>query len=49
MPVLSCFIGVFFLGEDLSSKKLLGILIVLAGAPGILQSGRSNHHKLMNR
>jgi drug/metabolite transporter (DMT)-like permease len=49
MPVLSCFIGVFFLGEELSSKKLLGILIVLAGAAVILQRGRINHHKLMNR
>ena len=49
MPVLSCFIGVFFLGEELSTKKLLGILIVLAGAAVILQRGRINHHKLMNR
>ena len=30
MPVLSCFIGVFFLNEDLTVKKLLGILVVLA-------------------
>ena len=49
MPVLSCFIGVFFLNEELSTKKLLGILIVLAGAAVILQRGRINHHKLMNR
>ena len=49
MPVLSCFIGVFFLGEELSTKKLLGILIVLTGAAVILQRGRINHHKLMNQ
>ena len=49
MPVLSCFIGVFFLNEELSTKKLLGILIVLAGAAVILQRGRINHHKLMNQ
>ena len=49
MPVLSCFIGVFFLGEELSSKKLLGILIVLSGAAVILQRGRINHHRHMNR
>jgi drug/metabolite transporter (DMT)-like permease len=40
---------VFFLGEELSSKKLLGILIVLAGAAVILQRGRINHHKQMNQ
>ena len=43
MPVLSCFIGVFFLNEELTSKKLLGILIVLAGAAVILQRSRINH------
>lgn len=43
MPVLSCFIGVFFLNEELTTKKLLGILIVLAGAAVILQRGRINH------
>ena len=43
MPVLSCFIGVFFLHEELTVKKLLGILIVLAGAAVILQRGRINH------
>ena len=43
MPVLSCFIGVFFLNEELTAKKLLGILIVLAGAAVILQRGRINH------
>lgn len=43
MPVLSCFIGVFFLNEDLTVKKLLGILVVLAGAAVILQRGRINH------
>jgi len=44
MPVLSCFIGVFFLNEELTSKKLLGILVVLAGAAVILQRGRINAH-----
>ena len=39
----------FFLGEELSSKKLLGILIVLSGAAVILQRGRINHHRHMNR
>ena len=43
MPVLSCFIGVFFLNEDLTVKKILGILVVLAGAAVILQHGRINH------
>ena len=43
MPVLSCFIGVFFLNEELTTKKLLGILIVLAGAAVILLRGRINH------
>ncbi len=44
MPVLSCFIGVFFLNENLTAKKLLGILVVLAGAAVILQRGRINAH-----
>ena len=43
MPVLSCFIGVFFLNEDLTVKKVLGILVVVAGAAVILQRGRINH------
>ena len=43
MPVLSCFIGVFFLHEELTTKKILGILIVLSGAAVILQRGRINH------
>ena len=42
MPVLSCFIGIFFLNESLSAKKMLGILVVLAGAAVILQRGRIN-------
>jgi len=44
MPVLSCFIGVFFLNEELTTKKLLGILVVLAGAAVILLRGRINAH-----
>ena len=43
MPVLSCFIGVFFLNEELTVEKVLGILVVLAGAAVILQRGRINH------
>ena len=43
MPVLSCFIGVFFLNEELTVKKMLGILVVLSGAALILQRGRINH------
>ncbi len=43
MPVLSCFIGVFFLNEELTTGKMLGILVVLAGAAVILQRGRINH------
>ena len=43
MPVLSCFIGVFFLNEELTVKKLLGILVVLAGAAVILLRARINH------
>ena len=40
MPVLSCFIGVFFLNETLTAKKLLGILVVLVGAALILLRSR---------
>ena len=42
MPVLSCFIGVFFLHEELTAKKLLGILVVLAGAAVILMRAKIN-------
>jgi drug/metabolite transporter (DMT)-like permease len=42
--VLSCFIGVFFLNEELTTKKLLGILIVLAGAAVILMRSKINHN-----
>ena len=42
MPVLSCFIGVFFLNEELTVMKMLGILVVLSGAAIILQRGRIN-------
>ena len=42
MPVVSCIIGVFFLNEQLTAKKLLGILIVLAGAALILLRSRIN-------
>lgn len=43
MPILSCFIGVAFLGETLTSSKILGILIVLAGAALILLRSRIHH------
>ncbi|MBQ7599507.1 MAG: DMT family transporter [Clostridia bacterium] len=36
MPVVSCFIGIFFLGERMTWLKALGIGIVLAGAAVIL-------------
>ena len=36
MPVVSCFIGVLFLDEQLSAAKIGGILVVLAGAAVIL-------------
>ena len=45
MPVLSCFIGVFFLHEELTAKKLLGILVVLAGAAVILMRAKINHEE----
>ncbi len=45
MPVLSCFIGVFFLNEELTARKLLGILIVLAGAAVLLLRGRLHPEK----
>ena len=40
MPVVSCFIGVLFLGEELTVKKTLGILVVLLGAAVILLRSR---------
>lgn len=49
MPVLSCFIGMFFLNEELTTKKLLGILVVLAGAAVILQRGRINQNSKLHQ
>ncbi len=43
MPVVSCFIGIFFLGETLTVSKLLGILVVLSGAAIILLRARIHH------
>ena len=43
MPVVSCFIGLFFLDEALTAKKLLGILVALSGAAVILL--RAKLHK----
>lgn len=42
MPVVSCFIGVAFLNEVLTAKKILGIFIVLCGAVVILLRTRLN-------
>ena len=46
MPVLSCFIGVFFLAEELTVKKLLGIGIVLAGAALLLLRSKMHPEKV---
>ena len=45
MPVVSCVIGVLFLGETLSVWKLLGIAVVLAGAGLILLRDRLHQAK----
>lgn len=42
MPVLSCFIGVLFMGERLSLSKILGVAVVLLGAAVILLRDRLN-------
>ena len=42
MPVLSCFIGVIFLGESLSVTKIAGIAVVLLGAAVILLREKLN-------
>ena len=49
MPVVSCFIGVFFLHEQLTAKKLVGILVVLAGAAVILLRARINREGSIRR
>ena len=46
MPVVSCFVGVLFLGEVLTVSKMAGILIVLAGASVILLRNRINSSKI---
>ena len=40
MPVVSCLIGVLFLQETLTARKLLGIAVVLLGAAVILLRGK---------
>ena len=45
IPVVSCFIGVAFLGETLTVYKVLGIFIVLLGAAVILLRDRINKCK----
>lgn len=42
MPVVSCFIGIVFLNEELTARKLFGIVVVLAGAAVILLRSRIN-------
>lgn len=45
MPIISSFIGVAFLGEQLTARKIIGIFIVLAGAAVILLRSKINHAK----
>ena len=45
MPVVSCFIGILFLQEELTARKLLGIAIVLLGAALLLLRGRLHPEK----
>ena len=45
MPVVSCLIGVLFLHEVLTVKKVLGVLVVLLGAAVILLRGKLNQRK----
>ena len=40
MPVLSCFIGLAFLGEEMTARKALGIAVVLLGAALLLLRGK---------
>ena len=40
MPVLSCFIGLAFLGEQMTGGKALGIAVVLLGAALLLLRGK---------
>ena len=45
MPVVSCFIGVLFLREKMTTLKLLGIAVVLLGAAMLLLRGRLHPEK----
>ena len=45
MPVVSCLIGVMFLHEVLTARKVLGIGVVLLGAAVILLRGKLNQKK----
>ncbi|MBQ7755162.1 MAG: DMT family transporter [Clostridia bacterium] len=45
MPVVSCLIGVLFLGEILTVRKILGVGVVLLGAAVILLRGKLNEKK----
>ena len=45
MPVVSCLIGVLFLGEMLTARKVLGICVVLLGAAILLLRGKLNTRK----
>ena len=45
MPVLSCFIGLAFLGEQMTGMKALGIAVVLLGAALLLLRGKLHPEK----
>lgn len=45
MPVLSCFIGLAFLGEEMTGKKAVGIGVVLLGAALLLLRGKLHPEK----
>ena len=45
MPVLSCFIGLAFLGEQMTGLKALGIAVVLLGAALLLLRGKLHPEK----
>ena len=44
MPVVSCLIGVLFLQEALTARKILGIGVVLVGAAILLLRGKLHPH-----
>ena len=48
MPVVSCLIGIFFLGETMTPQKYLGIGVVLIGALVILLREKLHPHTEAN-